>query len=246
MTALQPSYARRMLVPALFTLAALAVLLSLGMWQLDRKVWKENLIAALDRQMAAAPVDLPPAAEWASLSRDKSEFRRVTVPLEFIREARPAYLYSGGSALRDDVKQPGFFVFAPAKLPDGRVVVVNRGYVGMDRTHENPQGPTEITGFLRWPESPSWFVSAHDTKGDIWFLRDPEQMARERGWGEVAPFYIDQEGPMPESGAPRPGRLTVKLRNDHLGYALTWFGLAITLVGVFIALAVRERYYKAP
>src|SRR5690606_13358660 len=161
-----------------------------------------------------------------ALNRENSEFRRVTLQAEAVATSSPVYLYTGASALRTDVKQPGYFVFAPARLPDGRTVVVNHGYVPLDRKVEPAAGPEKITGYIRWPESPGWFVSAHDSKGDIWFVRDPVAMAKARGWGEVAPFYIDQEAPVPPEGFPKPGPLAVKLRNDHLGYALTWFGLA--------------------
>jgi cytochrome oxidase assembly protein ShyY1 len=231
---------RRLLFPALFTMAGLAVLISLGVWQLQRKEWKESLIAALERQMTAKPVPLP--AQSSDLLRGNAEFRRVSLPLEFIKDAKPALLYTGASALREDVKQPGYFVFAPARLPDGRIVVINRGYVPLDRKGETADAPSEITGYLRFPEAPGWFVAANDAKGEIWFVRDPQKMAEIRGWGPVAPFYVDQEAPVPPGGVPRPGKLSVQLRNDHLGYALTWFGLAAALAGVFAVWATREWY----
>jgi cytochrome oxidase assembly protein ShyY1 len=240
-----PSLLRRLLIPAFFTLVGFAILISLGVWQLERKQWKEGLIASLGQQMKAPPSPLPPASQWPGLSRENSEFRRVSLRVEFLNDAKPAYLYTGASALRDDVKQPGYFVFAPARLPDGRIVVVNRGYVLMDRQQETPAGPAEIVGFIRWPEAPGVFVSDRDATGDVWFVRDPQLMAKARGWGPVAPFYIDQESPVPPGGYPRPGPLSVKLRNDHLGYAITWFGLAASLAAVFAVWAARNWYHKA-
>lgn len=237
------TFARRLLLPGLFTLVGLAILISLGVWQLHRKEWKEALIASLDRQTTAKPIPLP--AQTNDLLLGNAEFRRVTLRTEFIRDAKPALLYTGASALREDVKQPGYFVFAPARLPDGRIVVVNRGYVPLDRAGDLAEPPAEITGFLRYPEKPGWFVAAHDAKGEVWFVRDPQAMAQVRQWGDVAPFYIDQESPVPAGGLPRPGKLTVKLRNDHLGYALTWFGLAGALLAVFAAWAIREWYLIA-
>ena len=245
MTATLRPYWRRLIVPGLFTIVSLAILISLGMWQLQRKAWKEGLIATLDAQMAASPAPLPSPSEWPSLNRDNSEFRRVTLRADFAADAKPIYLYTGASALRADVKQPGYFVFVPAKLPDGETVVVNRGYAPMDRKAEPASGTVEIAGYVRWPETPGWFVSEHDAAGDIWFVRDPAAMAKLRGWGAVAPFYIDQEGPVPPGGLPKPGPLAVKLRNDHLGYAITWFGLAASLAAVFLGWAIRERYNKA-
>lgn len=242
--AVYPSAIRRWLVPGLFTIIGLAILISLGFWQLERKQWKEGLIASLDQQMKAPPVPLPPAPQWSGLTRTNSEFRRVSLRVEFLPDAPAAYLYTGASALREDVRQPGYFVFAPARLPDGRIVVVNRGYVPIDRQHEKLAGPVDLVGFIRWPESSGLFVSDRDATGDIWFVRDPEAMAQVRDWGSVAPFYIDQESPVPFGGLPRPGTLTVKLRNDHLGYAITWFGLAASLAAVFAAWVARNRYHK--
>ena len=233
-------FARRLAVPGLFALAGLAILISLGVWQLHRKEWKESLIATLERQMTAKPVALP--AQSADLLIGNAEFRRVALQTEFIKEAKPALLYTGASALREDVKQPGYFVFAPARLPDGRVVVVNRGYVPLDRVKEIAAAPGDITGYLRFPEKPGWFVAAHDATGEMWFTRDPQAMAETLKWGPVAPFYVDQDAPVPANGLPRPGKLAVHLRNDHLGYALTWFGLAGALAAVFGAWAIREWY----
>jgi surfeit locus 1 family protein len=237
-------YWQRLIVPGLFTAISLAILVSLGMWQLQRKAWKEGLIATLEAQMAASPAPLAPPSQWATLNRDTSEFRRVRFRAEAIANAKPVYLYTGASALRADVKQPGYFVFAPARLPDGQIVVVNWGYAPVAGKTQLPPGTIEINGYIRWPEAPRWFVSAPDTDEDIWLVRDPAAMAKAGGWGMVAPFYIDQESPTPTGGLPRPGPLTVRLKNDHLGYAITWFGLAASLIAVFIGWAIRERYNR--
>lgn len=244
MTMAMRPYWQRLIVPGLFTMISLAILISLGMWQLQRKAWKEGLIATLNAQMAASPAPLPPPSQWPALNPDNSEFLRVSLRAESIADAKPVYLYTGTSALRADVTQPGYFVFAPARLPDGQIVVLNWGYTPVARKIEPPAGPVELTGYIRWPEPPRWFVSAPDTDEDIWLVRDPAAMARVHGWGAVAPFYIDQASPLPKGGFPKPGPLVVKLRNDHLGYAITWFGLAASLVAVFLAWAFRERYNR--
>ena len=115
MTATLRPYWRRLLVPGLFTLVGLAILISLGVWQLQRKQWKEGLIATLDAQVKAAPAPLP----TDSVERlGDAEFRRFVLHPEFIKGAKPALLYTGASALREDVKRPGYFVFMPARLPD--------------------------------------------------------------------------------------------------------------------------------
>ena len=244
MTATLRPYWQRMIVPGLFTIVSLAILISLGVWQLQRKAWKEGLIATLDAQMKAAPAPLPPPSQWPTLTQENSEFRRVSARVSFVPHAPPVYIYTGASALRADVKQPGYFVFAPAKLPDGQTIAINRGYVGMDRKYQPPPAePAEIVGYIRWPEKEGLFAPAAGAD-DIRFVRDPAAIAKTSGWGPVAPFSIDQQAPLPASGLPRPGSLSVKLRNDHLGYALTWFGLAAALVGVFVIWAAKERYPK--
>ena len=226
-------------VPAGMVLLALVVLLGLGTWQLERKTWKEGLIATLERRLNEAPVALPPPAEWAAITPDRWEFTRVRVGVQFLKQS-DALVYTGGSTIRDDVKAPGYFVFSPALGPEGRQVVVNRGYVPA-RAYPAASGVIEIVGTVRFPEQPSWFIGAHDAAGDIWTVRDSTLMAKVKGWSEVAPFYIEQESPVPAGGLPHPAPLKVKLRNEHLQYAITWYGLAAVLVVIFAIWACRRR-----
>ena len=233
---------RGILLPGLFTLAVFLVLLGLGLWQVERLAWKENLIATLVQRVNAPPVPLPQPKEWPALIQELDEFRRVTATVEYLNKGA-VYVYSAGSPLRPDIKKPGYFVFAPVRLATGEIIVINAGYAP-DRTHPWRNTKVEITGYLRWPEAPRWFVSEHEqVEGSIWYVRNHLSMARFHRWGaNVAPFYIDQESPVPAAGVPRPGPLAVKLRNDHLGYAITWFGLATVLLLVFGFWAVaRER-----
>jgi surfeit locus 1 family protein len=232
MTAAAQRGVRSVILASIVSAIGVAILISLGVWQLDRLAWKETLIATLQDRLSASPIDLPPRADWTKLTPENSEFRRVR--LHGTLSAPPAaYVYAGAPALRSDIKSPGYFVFAPVRLPGGETVVVNAGWVPTDRQHAPLAGVKDIVGYLRWPEQPGLFVSDHDAAGDVWFVRDPRAMAKVRGWGEVAPFYIDMETPVPTGGLPRPAPLTVNLRNNHLGYAWTWFGLAATLAGVF-------------
>jgi cytochrome oxidase assembly protein ShyY1 len=228
-----------MLVPGAVALAALVVLLGLGTWQLERKAWKEALIATLDHRLNDAPIALPPPAEWVGMTPGNSEFTRVRLRLEF-SNASDALVYTTGSAIRDDVKGVGYFVFSPAHLPDGQQVVVNRGFVP-ERSYPSAPGAADVVGALRWPEAGSAFVSDHDAAGDVWMVRDPAAMAQLKGWGAVAPFYIEQEGPVPPGGLPHPAPLKVQLRNDHLQYAVTWYGLAAVLVVMFAIWAAKRR-----
>ena len=217
------------------------VLIGLGTWQLERKAWKEGLIDALAERTSAEPVPLPALERWSAFSPESDEFRRVTFPAT-IASGREALVYAAGSSVRPDIKGVGYWVFAPAELTGGAVVVVNRGFLPEDqqdpKTHMPPPGPVDLIGALRWPEPRGWFVPNDDPARNLWFARDPLAMARAKGWGNVAPFYVELEnstGPLP-----RAGRLAPTLRNEHLQYALTWFGLAAVLAVMF-ALWLRSR-----
>jgi surfeit locus 1 family protein len=241
-----PAARRGLVVPALFTLVGLALLIGLGVWQLERKAWKEALIAAITRRMNAAPLALPPPARWASLVAAHDEFTRVTFRADFEND-REALVFAGASAFRPDVSGTGYWVFTPARLSNGARVVVNRGFV--PEANKDPAsraaglvtGPVEIVGVLRWPERAGWFTPAGDPAANLWFARDPLAIAAAKGWGDVAPFYVEQEAPTPSGGLPTPGKLVVNLPNNHLQYALTWFGLAAVLAGVFAAFARARR-----
>ena len=223
------------IAPTLSALIGVFVLIALGVWQVERLTWKENLIATIDARVTQTPQHLPPPADWPRLTAAADEYRRVTFPAEF-RSGQEAFVYSAGSALRPDVKGTGYWVFAPARLAGGGIVVVNRGAVPLDRKEAGraaPQGAVDIVGIMRWPENPGLFTPAADPKEKVWYLRDPQAMAQAENWGIVAPFYIDQESPVPAGGLPLPGKVVVNLPNNHLQYAITWFGLALGLAGVY-------------
>jgi cytochrome oxidase assembly protein ShyY1 len=223
-------------LPVLFALVALLLFIGLGTWQLDRKSWKEALIATLTERARAAPVDLPDAANWPTMNQADDEFRRVSFRAEFL-PGREAVVYSSGSALRPDAKTPGYFVFAPARTPGGAMVVINRGFSPDARARApdspKPPGMIEMVGALRWPERAGWFVPEHDEADDTWFARNHAAMAAHNEWGFAGPFYVELERPAPPGGVPQPGPLKVNLRNEHLQYAITWYGLAAVVVVMF-------------
>ena len=230
-----------------FTLAMVAVFTGLGVWQLQRRVEKHALIAALSERLAAAPVPLPPASEWNSLAPARDEFRRVRFSATLDPVAH-ASVYTSGSALRDDISGPGTWEFWPATLSDGHVVAVNMGFVP-DPANDHSAGagpmtksaitpPSQVTGYIRFPESAGLLTPSADLGKRLWFTRDQLAMARALGWGDagrtVAPFYIDLEQPVSSGVMPRPGPLRVHLKDDHLQYAITWFALAGAIVVAFL------------
>jgi surfeit locus 1 family protein len=244
-----------LLVPALL---AFAVLIALGTWQIQRKAWKEGLIAMLTQRLAAPPEALPAPPTWQSLDRAGDEYRRVRFSAEFDHD-KEALVYGAASAFRPDVSGPGYWVFAPARLAGGGVVIVNRGFVPEGRQDPKSRsggampGTIDIVGAMRWPDR-SWFTPNDEPAKNLWFARDPAAIAAAKGLGQgldpVAPFYVEQETPVPPGGLPQPGRLAVNLPDNHLQYAVTWYGLALVLAVAFIVWAsgagARDRTGRSP
>ena len=236
--------------PAIAALILFAGLVALGNWQLDRKVWKEALIDTMDQRLAAAPSGLPPPALWSSLTQAQDEYRRVRFSAQFLPDAE-ALVFTSGSAFRPDVSGPGYWVFAPARLAGGGLVVVNRGFVPEGRREVTTRAAGDVgvaavdmVGAMRWPEAPNWFTPPAEPAHNLWFVRDPSAMAQAKHWGEVAPFFVELESPPPPGGLPQPGPLRVNLPDDHLQYALTWYGLAAVLA-VSFAVWLRGRWREA-
>ena len=232
---------------AIVSLVMVATCLALGIWQLQRRVEKHTLISALNDRLAAAPEALPAPSQWNALTPARDEFRRVSFTATYA-QLPDAMVYSSGSAVRDDVSGPGTWAFAAALLPGGETVAVNSGFVQntmQDRAQQDRAvgrlvtgQPLKLTGYLRFPEAAGALTPREDTNKRLWFTRDHLAMARALGWNAdgrtVAPFYIDLESPAPENGIPKPGPLRVHLKDDHLQYAVTWFGLAAVTAIAFL------------
>jgi cytochrome oxidase assembly protein ShyY1 len=241
---------------AVFTLLMLALLIGLGVWQLQRRVEKHALIAALTERISAPPESLPPPSQWRALTPAADEFRRVRLTATYQR-LPDAMVYSSGSAIRADISGPGTWAFLPARLPTGDTVVINAGFAPnamQDRGQQDravaplvTDAPVTLTGYIRFPEAAGALMPKQNTSQRLWFTRDHLAMARTLGWGkggQVAPFYIDLETPVPATGIPKPGPLEVHLPDDHMQYAITWFGLAGALViafGAWLRTQLRDR-----
>ena len=231
---------------AIFTALMVLAFAGLGIWQLQRRTAKHALIAMLNERLAAAPAPLPAPSQWNALTPGRDEFRRIAFSATYA-PLPDAMVYSAGSAVRDDVSGPGTWAFLPAQLADGNIIVVNTGFVQntmQDRAQQDRAvrrlitgDPVEFTGYIRFPESAGALTPSESVAKRLWFTRDHLAMSRVLGWVEgrktVAPFYVDLESPAPESGIPKPGPLSVHLKDDHLQYAVTWFTLAFAVVIAF-------------
>jgi surfeit locus 1 family protein len=238
---------RGLIWPTLVALAGLAVLISLGIWQLHRLAWKEALIARIEARTKAPPAPLPPESAWAALKPDDYEYRHVTLSGRF--DPREALVFRGSGP--EAGEGPGYLLLAPLILPDGSAVIVNRGFVpGSPQdaaSHAPPQGEVTVTGLMREPEPRNLFTPADQPDKDQWFTRDPGAIARHFGLSRAAPFSVDSDYSGDPKALPRGGTTVIAFPNNHLGYALTWFGLAAALVGVFGAWAWgRLKHVGAP
>jgi surfeit locus 1 family protein len=235
---------RSLLWPAVFAAIGCAILIGLGVWQVERLHWKEALLAEIDARIHAPPEPLPPPDVWPRLVPDDYEYRHVRATGVFEHD-KETYVFRTG-ALRGAQTTAGFHVLTPLRLADGTHVLVNRGFVPQDRrdpaTRRDGEiaGEVTVTGLMRAPEGRNWFTPSDDVAHRIWYARDPAAVAAALGIARLAPFAIDADAAPVPGGLPQGGATEIAIPNDHLSYALTWFGLAATLVGVFAAFAWRR------
>jgi surfeit locus 1 family protein len=233
---------RGLLLPGILSAIGIAVLLGFGFWQLERLAWKEDLIARVEARTKAPPVALPAESEWSRINYDEDEYRRVTLSGVF-RHDRETLVYMVISDRPHGFSGPGFFVLTPLELASGASVIVNRGFVPLERkdpaTRREGQieGPVSVTGLLRMPEQANYFTPENDPARDAWYRRDPGEIARARSIERAAPFTVDADDAPNPGGLPQGGETRVTFTNNHLQYVVTWFGLAFALAAVFIAFA---------
>lgn len=233
---------RSLLVAGAVVVCAVALLLSLGFWQLRRLEWKEAIIARIETRVNAPPQPLPPPETWSTIQPDDYEYRRVTVRGTFEHDKEAYVFHAAGSQTRE----PGWLVLTPLRLPSGAHVIVNRGFVPMAlrdpalRDAGQVTGETQVTGLMRAPEARNPFTPDDQPDSRVWHVRDPASIASYFDLQRAAPFSIDADDAPNPGGWPKGGETTLSIPNNHLSYAMTWFGLAATLIGVFAVFAWRR------
>jgi len=233
---------RGLLLPAVAAVAAFAVLLGLGTWQLERLAWKEALLARVEARIHAPPMPVPPPATWPALSSEADEYRRITARGVFDHARETLVFTVRGEDATGPLKGQGFLVVTPLIRSDGPPILVNRGFVPLDRKDPATRvagqvgGEVVVTGLLRLPEDASWFVPANDPARNAFYRMDPAGIAAARGVAGAAPLILDADATSVPGGLPEGGGTRIAFPNRHLEYALTWYGLAGALVGVCAAL----------
>jgi surfeit locus 1 family protein len=229
---------RLRLLPTLITLAIVSTCIGLGVWQLERRQWKEGLIT--QRQAAvAAPAIAPP--QTLGEAQDMA-FRHVGIEGLFLNDKE---IFLGATSLGGG--EAGFYVLTPLREADGRIVFVNRGFVPRElkdpatRRAGEIEGTARITGLIRVPpeKKPGWFLPDNRPDINYWFWIDLSGMAAADHLDNVAPFYLDADAAPNPGGWPQGGVTALELPNNHLQYAITWFSLAAGMLVIYIV-SVRQ------
>lgn len=233
-------------------LGLMGVFVFLGTWQLQRLEEKEQLIAQVSARFDQPPVPLPPVGEWVAFDPAAWSYRPVTVTGRYLAEST-VLVFTSLSDPNGPQSGPGYWVMTPLELREGGVVFINRGFVPQQQGPAFLTGGTPeveeltLTGIARDGETASGFTPAADNVAHIDWVRDPARLAVLAGGlpGPVAPIFIDLPATTPPT-LPQGGETVVSFPNNHLGYAITWFGFALLvpfLLGFWI---FRQRSAPSP
>lgn len=223
-------------------LLALALLLTLGTWQVQRLYWKEALIADIEQRRAAPPAPLSEIEALATSGSDV-DYRHATATGRYLND-KERHFFATFQGMT------GFYVYTPLELADGRYLFVNRGFIAYEdkapegRAQGQLQGEQTVVGLARakLAEKPSFMVPDNDPAKNMFYWKDLDQMAATTGLpaDRVLPFFLDADATPNPGGIPMGGVTLIDLPNSHLQYAMTWYGLAAVLV-VVSAIALFRR-----
>lgn len=226
---------------ALLGIALFSTFVALGTWQVHRLAWKTALIAHTDQRVHASPVPAPRQPDWAGITAANAEYLHVQLNGSWIagRQTRVWTATEAGS---------GYWIITPLRRDDGSVVLVNRGFAPegwcdyKGRCPAAPEGEVTVIGLLRISE-PSGLVPRNNPATDTWYTRDVTAIAKARGLANVAPYFVDADAASASgaSGWPRGGMTVVQFPNHHLNYLITWYVLALMVLGAAIYVA-RDEY----
>lgn len=218
----------RILIPLIFGLAGAAVLVGLGVWQVQRLAWKEGVLADIEARIAADPISLP-----AALDPQRDRY----APVQTAGVLEPGALRVLVS--RKEVGA-GYRIIAPLRLPDDRRIMVDLGFVSTDEVADTYEGDRiEVEGNLHWPQEVDSYTPDPDKEANIWFARDVPAMAAHLGTEPVL-IVARRITPAVDGVEPMPVN-TSAIPNDHLGYAITWFSLAVIWLVMTAAFMWRGR-----
>jgi surfeit locus 1 family protein len=232
------------LIPALAVIVGVLVLTGLGVWQVQRLQWKEAMLGRI-----AALQGAPPEPLGVVLNRLGDGGRPEVVQVDFVRVQTVCPTLQQTPTLRLYAILGGVMgrrLITACAIQAGRfrTLLVDRGFVPDETPLASaaPRGPTleaPVIGVLRAPPQQGWLTPASDPAKNDWRARNLPAMAKALGASSPAPVFLMLESPRPQSGVPMPAAVPTDIPNNHLGYALTWFGLALGLIGVYVASLLR-------
>jgi len=221
---------RPTLWPTLFSVPAVIVMIGLCIWQVQRLHWKEELIADRESRVAAKPVTLPSVAVDAA----GMEYRRVRLEGTYLHDKE---LYLGARSMNGNV---GYHVLTPFVLAGGGTVLVDRGWVPVERKTPDRRaegqlaGSQVVDGIVRLAPGKAWMQPDNEPQHNMWFFFDLPAMAAASGIDIRTDLYVEA-GPAENPGTyPVGGQTRIELPNDHLQYAITWGLLAAALAVIYV------------
>ncbi|HVO02798.1 MAG TPA: SURF1 family protein [Candidatus Cybelea sp.] len=221
---------RPKLWPTVISVPMFLVMVGLSIWQVQRLHWKEGLIAERVERTTAAPVPLPAAGtDLAGL-----EFHKVMVTGVY-DHAHEFYL-----AARSQNGNVGYWIVTPFKIDSGDSVLVNRGWVPVEKKYPDARqqgqipGETTLDGIIRLPQEKAFFQPDNEPEKNVWFYLAPAEIAKASGLPLRTDLYLDAGMEPVPGGFPIGGQTRIDLPNDHLQYAITWALLAIALAAVYV------------
>lgn len=212
--------------------------IALGTWQVHRESWKLKLIHDVTTRAHATPVPAPGPTHWPSIETGDLRYLHVRLTGHYLVGKQT--LVHGSSKLGY-----GYWVMTPLKTDRGFIVLVNRGYIA-DPDASNmkpPPGNLTLTGLLRLPQSGGSFLRSNKPRRNQWYSRDVAGIAHARGLpaDKVAPYFVDADASSNQPGGPVGGLTKIHFRNAHVGYAITWYLLALgTALGA--GLIIRQEW----
>jgi surfeit locus 1 family protein len=230
------------LIPLVAVSVGVVILLGLGVWQVQRLQWKTALLARI-AALQSAPSEPLEVVLHRIKDGGEVDFVRVQTTCPSLQQTRVLHLY----AILDGVMGDRAITACPIAAGPYRTLLVDRGFVPADqvaRIAPGPPTPGPVIGVLRKTEKPNWLSPPNSVLKNDWHTRDIPAMAAALNAPAPAPVILMLERPGPTGFGPRPAAIPTDIPNNHLGYALTWFGLAIGLVVSYIGSFRRAKRVK--
>ena len=212
---------RRYIFAVILGLAGIAILVSLGVWQLKRLEWKEAILAVIEAKITTTPV---PLSALGAPEPQRDRYLPVTASGHTTGEE---ILVLSGSKEQG----PGYEIIAAFETAEGRRILLDRGLVSeAAKDQARPPVALTVTGNLAWPDESDSYTPPPDQASNLWFARDVDAMAKNLKTDPVLVVIRSAEG---DSQAILPVPVdTAGIPNDHLSYAITWFSLAAVWAGM--------------